>query len=160
MAYPQGFTYVSGPKFIREFNLASACTVVAFQPVVTDSTGSIIESLATMAWLTGFILHRAVDSVPAGKCLVMIPGERTIWASICTAGATAANLASRNTGFHVKSGNSFYFDASAHSSYASNLYTIVPREDGSTIDSTDSSIWVQVNQAALVPFNPSGTVAL
>lgn len=156
MAYPQGFSYVKGPLVIQEFTQASATTFSVNSPVMIDSTGSIIESKATSGYLTGFALSNSSASVPAGKTLVFIPNERNIIVSICTTAASAANCASGSTGFHVKSGNTFFFVPSGVSAFGTNMYVIVPREDGSTIDSTDSSVWLVVNAAALSPFGQSG----
>lgn len=156
MAYPQGFSYIKGPLNIQEFTQASATTFSINSPVMIDSTGSIIESKATSGYITGFAMSNSSASVPAGKCIVVIPNERTIFASICTTGASAANCASGSTGFHVKSGNTFFFVPSGVSAFGTNLYTIVPREDGSTIDSTDSSVWLVVNGQNLLPFGQSG----
>lgn len=156
MAYPQGFSYVKGPLILQEYNQASASTFNIFSPVMIDSTGSIIESLATSGYITGFSTSLSSNSVPKGKCLVFQPNERTVIASICTTGASAANVASGSTGFHVKSGNTYFFVPSGVSAFGTNLYTVVPREDGSTIDSTDSSVWLVVNQANLLPFGQSG----
>lgn len=140
MAYQPGFTYVSGPLSIREFNLASTATVRANNPVMLNGASDIIESLATAQTLAGFIQHDAANSVPAGKCLVVVPTERTIFASIVTGGVAASTVSSGATLGHAKTGNNFYVTTSPTTA----IYVVVPREDGSTIDSTDSSVWVQV----------------
>ena len=140
MAYPPGFTYVYGPVQIREFNLTSTTTVKINNPVMISGAGTIIESLATAQTLAGFIQHDAANSVPAGKCLVMVPSERAVFASIVTGGVAASALSSGATLGHAKTGNNFYVTGSPTTA----IYVVVPREDGSTIDSTDSSVWVQV----------------
>ena len=144
MAYLKGaFTYVSGPLFIREFNLASAATVKQGMPVKLDGAGNIIESLGTDSVLAGFILHDAANSVPAGKCLLAIPGDaRTVFVATSGSGVAASNLSSGATLGQFKSGNSWFLSASG--STISAMYVVVPREDGSTLDSTDSSVFVQV----------------
>ena len=143
MAYPQGFTYVSGPVFIREFNSESTATYAALQPVMLSNNNfKITESSGTASSIVGFSMHRAVDSVPAGKVLVSIPADRTIYASICSNNIAASALSSGLTMGITKSGNTFYSVAAGSAVTA--LFVIVPREDGSTIDSTDSSVWVQV----------------
>lgn len=148
MAYQPGFTYVSGPVFIREFNLTSTATVKQNNPVMISGAGTIIESLATSQTLAGFIQHDAVNSVPAGKCLVLVPTERAIFASIVTGGVAASALSSGATLGHAKTGNNFYVTGSPTTA----IYVVVPREDGTTIDSTDSSIWVQVIGQQVRPF--------
>ena len=141
MAYPQGFTYVSGPVFIREFNSESTATYAALQPVMLSNNNfKITESSGTASSIVGFSQHRAVDSVPAGKVLVSIPADRTVYASICSNNVAASALSSGATIGMVKSGNTFYLQSSA----ATALFVVVPREDGSTIDSADSSVWIQV----------------
>lgn len=149
MGYQPGFTYVSGPTFIREFNLASASTVKANNPVMLNGASDIIESLATAQTIAGFILHDAANSVPAGKCLVTIPTERAIFASIVTGGVAASGLSSGATLGQAKTGNFFYVTGSPTTA----IYVVVPREDGSTIDSTDSSVFVQVIGQQVRPFN-------
>ena len=151
MAYQPGFTYVSGPSFIREFNLTSTTTVKANNPVMISGAGTIIESLATAQTLAGFIIHDAANSIPAGKCLVMVPADRTVFASIVTGGVAASGLSSGATLGHAKTGNNFYVTGSPTTA----IYVVVPREDGSTIDSTDSSIFVQVIGQQQRPFGLS-----
>jgi hypothetical protein len=149
MAYPPGFTYVSGPEpVIREFNLTSTATVRRNNPVMISGAGTIIESLATAQTLAGFIVHNAVDSLPAGKCLVAVPQSGTIFASIITGGVAASGLSSGATLGHAKTGNDFYVTGSPTTA----IYVVVPRGDGSTINSTDSSIWVQVIGQQVRPF--------
>ena len=149
MAYQPGFTYVSGPVQLREFNLASTATVKANNPVMLNGASDIIESLATSQVFAGFIQHDAANSVPAGKCLVLVPTERAIFASIVTGGVAASGLSSGATLGHAKTGNNFYVTGSPTTA----IYVVVPREDGSTIDSTDSSVWVQVIGQQIRPFN-------
>lgn len=151
MGHPKGgFAYVSGPSSIRAFNLNSAATVKAFMPVRMNGAGNIIESQGTDSILAGFIQHDAANSIPPGKCLVMVGTPQTVFVGTAAAGVTASNASSQLTLGQFKSGNSWYFDASG--STVSALYVIVPREDGSTLDSTDSSIWVQIIQAQSSPF--------
>ena len=152
MPYLKGaFTYVSGPLFIREFNLASAATVKQGMPVKLDGASNIIESLGSDTVLAGFILHDAVNSVPAGKCLVAVPADgRTIFAGTGNTSVTASVASSGATLGQVKSGNSWFLVASG--STISAMYVVVPREDGSTLDSTDSSVFVQVIASAGRPF--------
>ena len=145
-----GFGYVSGPLSIRAFNLKSTATVKAFMPVRVNGAGDLIESQGTDSILAGFILHDAANSVPPGKALVMVPTAQTVFVGTAAAGVTASVASSQLTLGQFKSGNSWYLDASG--STVSALYVVVPREDGSTLDSTDSSIWVQVIQETTSPF--------
>lgn len=148
MAYPPGFTYVSGPVQLREFNLTSTTTVKANNPVILIGAGTISESLATAQTLAGFIQHDAANSVPPGKCLVLVPTARTVFASLLSSGVAASGCSSGLTLGHAKTGNNFWLMGSPTTA----IYIIVPREDGSTIDSTDSSIWVQVIGNQVRPF--------
>jgi hypothetical protein len=141
---------VSGPADIRAFNLASTATVKAFQPVKINAAGAIVESLGTDSVLAGFILHDAANSVPPGKCLVMVPNDDTIFAGTAAAGLTS-NTSSGQTLGVTKSGNSWYLEVSASTKIG--MFIVVLREDGSTIDSNDSSVWVQVIQGASYPFH-------
>lgn len=145
-----GFGYVSGPLSIRAFNLKSTATVKAFMPCRVNGAGDLIESQGTDSILAGFILHDAANSVPPGKALVVVPTAQTVFVGTAAAGVTASVASSQLTLGQFKSGNSWYFMASG--STVSALYVIVPREDGSTLDSTDSSIWVQVIQEPTSPF--------
>jgi hypothetical protein len=152
LAYIKGaFTYVSGPLFIREFNLNSAATVKQGMPVRLNGAGNLIESQGTDSILAGFILHDAVNSVPSGKALVAVPGDgRTIFVATAAAGVTASLASSGLTLGQIKSGNSWFLSASG--STVSAMYVVVPREDGSTLDSTDSSVFVQVIGNLADPF--------
>lgn len=151
MGHPKGgFNYVSGPLSVRAFNIASAATVKAFMPCRMNGAGNIIESQGTDSILAGFILHDAANSTPAGKCLLMVGTPQTVFVGTAASGVVASNSSSQLTLGQFKSGNSWYFDASG--STVSALYVIVPREDGSTLDSTDSSIWVQIIQAQSSPY--------
>ena len=151
MGHPKGgFGYVSGPLSIRAFNLNSAATVKAFMPCRVNGAGNLIESQGTDSILAGFILHNAADSLPAGKALVMVGTPETVFVGTAAAGVAASTASSQLTLGQIKSGNSWYFSLSA--STVSALYVIVPRNDGSTLDSTDSSIWVQIIQAQSSPF--------
>jgi len=149
MGYLPGFTYVSGPEpVIREFNLNSSATVRGRNPVMLNANGDIIESLATAQTLAGFIAHNAADSLPAGKCLVAVPTAGTVFASLVTGGVAASGLSSGATLGHAKTGNYFYVTGSPTTA----IYVVVPRGDGSTVDSADSSIWVQVIGHQVRPF--------
>ena len=68
-------------------------------------------------------------------------------------GTVASNLSSGATLGQAKSGNSWYLQKSGSTVTA--LYVVVPREDGSTLDSTDSSVFVQVLGIVPRPFNES-----
>jgi hypothetical protein len=151
MAFPKGgFFYVSGPSSIRAFNLKSTATVKAFMPVRVNGAGDLIESQGTDSILAGFILHDAANSVPSGKALVIVGTPTTVFAGTAASGVGASTASSQLTLGMFKSGNSWYLDASG--STVSALFVVVPREDGSTLDSTDSSIWVQIIQAQSSPF--------
>lgn len=160
MAYLKGgFGYVSGPLSIRAFNLKSTATVKAFMPCRVNGAGDLIESQGTDSILAGFILHDAANSVPPGKALVMVPVPgQTVFVGTAAAGVTASLASSQLTLGQFKSGNSWYLDASG--STVSALYVVVPREDGSTLDSTDSSIWVQVIQETVSPFGMDVTAII
>jgi hypothetical protein len=152
MGHPKGgFTYVSGPLNIRAFNLKSTVTVKAFMPVRQNGAGDLIESQGTDSTLAGFILHDAANSVPAGKALVLVAADRTVFVGTAGAGVTASTASSGLTLGIQKSGNSWYFANSASTQSA--MFIVVPREDGSTLDSTDSSVWVQVLGSAKYPFD-------
>ncbi len=151
MGHPKGgFNYVSGPLTIRAFNLNSAATVKAFMPCRVNGAGNLIESQGTDSVLAGFILHDAANSVPPGKALVMVPTAQTVFIGTAASGVGASTASSQLTLGQFKSGNSWYLDASG--STVSALYVVVPREDGSTLDSTDSSIWVQAIQEVVTPY--------
>jgi hypothetical protein len=151
MGHPKGgFGYVSGPVNIRAFNLKSTATVKAFMPCRVNGAGDLIESQGTDSVFAGFILHDAVNSVPSGKALVMVPTSQTVFIGTAASGVGASTASSQLTLGQFKSGNSWYLDASG--STVSALYVVVPREDGSTLDSTDSSIWVQAIQEVVTPY--------
>ena len=149
MAYPDGFTYVSGPYELRRFNVLSTATFKARVPVNLSAARVIQEMPIVSNYITGIAMNDAANSIYGSEILVMVPNEQTVFATITDTGL-AASVLSQGFSYNIKkSGNNFRLDTA---SQATARVTIVPRGDGTTIDSTDSSIFVQFLQTFIYPF--------
>ena len=158
MAYPNGFSYVKGPVEFVLSTLSSTCTVRARNPVTVGGLGrTIIEAASTSTTIYGIAVHDAADSIYPGKMLVEIPTPGTVYATkIQTGVATSLTSAGQAYGIE-KSGNYLRLDAD---SAQTALIKIVPRGDYTTVDSTDSSVYVQFLGNALGVFHSNASVTL
>ena len=140
MAYPLGFTYVKGPIRYLLSTISSTCTVKARNPVSLTGLGrTIVEASSTQSSVWGIATHDAADSIYPGKMLVEIPTEQTIYATQVQTGVAASALSAGQAYAIEKSGNYIRLDAD---SQVTAKLLIVPRDDGSTVDSNDSSVFV------------------
>jgi len=149
VAYPDGFTYISGPYDLRRFQVLSTATFKARAPVSLGGARTIQESTASNLYIAGIAMNDAANSVYGSEILVMIPNEQTVFATICDTGLAASALSAGFSYNFKKSGNNFRLDTA---SQATARVTIVPRGDGTTLDSTDSSVYVQFLQTFVYPF--------
>ena len=113
---------------------------------VTIGLGGLVTEVATSdeSFIFGIARNDAADSlggVLAGKCLIEIPTGDTIYAIKCGTAGTASEF-SVGMSFDIeKSGN--YVIGNEDSS-TTPFVTVIPRDDFSTIDSADSTVWVQI----------------
>lgn len=139
MAYPDGFNYVSGPLRYVLSTVSSTATFVARVPVTLNDDRSVGEAASDTTALFGVAHHNAADSIYAGKCLIEIPTGQTVYAvKVQTGVATSALSIGQSYGIE-KSGNYLRVDTD---SQATPFVTLVPRDDGSTCDSADSTVFV------------------
>lgn len=157
MAYPDGFTYVSGPYDLRRFVVTSTSTFVARNPVILSGARTVIESNATRPYIIGIAQNDAASSIYGSEILVHVPTEQTVYATKVATGTAASSLSAGLAYNIAKSGNYFRLDVS---SQASACAMIVPRGDGSTINSADSSVYVQFLKDFLGPFASNQSSAL
>lgn len=139
MAYPDGFNYVSGPLRYVLSTVSSTATFVARVPVTLNDDRSVGEAASDTTALYGVAHHNAADSIYAGKCLIEVPTGQTVYAvKVQTGVATSALSIGQSYGIE-KSGNYLRVDTD---SQATPFVTLVPRDDGSTCDSADSTVFV------------------
>lgn len=165
MAYAPGFTYVSGPYDIRRSVISSGQTYTRGQPVTLEGLGNTVK-IATSASssIFGIALQDAGQSIYGSEVLILVPNEQTVFASFCTGAAASAlsaglfyNLKTTVTTVSTITGvqTSYANLVVDSSSTASALVGIVSRGDGTTVDSTDSSVFVQFLGNKLAPFAPT-----
>jgi len=141
MAFPNGWSYVKGPiKYVRS-NVSSICTVKARNPVTLDAGRRVIEAASDTTGIYGIASHDAADSIYPGVMLVEVPQAETIYAIKVGTGAAASELSIGQSIGLEKSGNYIIGD---EDSGTSPLVTIVPRDDGTTLDSADSTVFVHI----------------
>jgi hypothetical protein len=141
MAYQDGFTYVEGPiKYVRS-TVSSTATFRGRNIVTLSDDRTLIEAGSDTSLIFGIAGHDAAGSIYAGSCLVEIPTADTIYAVKIQTGV-AASAVSAGQGYGIeKSGNYLRLDTD---SQATPMLIIVPRQDGTTIDSADSSVFVHI----------------
>jgi len=157
VAYPDGFTYISGPYEMRRFTVLSTATFKARAPVSIGGARTIQESTASNLYIAGIAMNDAANSIYGSEILVMVPNEQTVFATICDTGLAASVLSAGFSYNFKKSGNNFRLDTA---SQATARVTIVPRGDGTTLDSTDSSVYVQFLGQFVYPFASQVSTAL
>lgn len=157
MAYPNGFNYVSGPLRYVLSAVSSTATFVARVPVTLSDDRTLIEADSDSTAIFGIAHHDAANSIYAGKCLVEVPTEQTVYAVKVQTGV-ATSLLSIGQSYGVeKSGNYLRLDAD---SQATTYLTIVPREDGSTCDSADSTVFVTILGDRLGVFGSNASISI
>src|SRR5580765_5823780 len=118
MAYPDGFTYVSGPYELRRFNVVSTATFKKGCLVNLNAARTIQEYgvAAGGNYITGIAQNDAASSVYGSEILVMVPNEQTVFATLCNTGL-AASVLSQGFSYNVKkSGNNFRLDTASQAS--------------------------------------------
>jgi len=130
-------------------NIASAATFTAGNPVALDGARNLIWGNSDTTQFFGIALNDAGDSLPgigAGKALVAIPEPETVFSTICETGEVASALSVGQTYGLERSGNYMRINPD---SQATTHVVIVGRQDGQTIDSADSSVFVRFLGASL-----------
>ena len=157
MAYPNGFTYISGPVKYVLSTLSSTCTVKARNPVTLSDDRSVIEAASDSTAIYGISAHDAANSIYPGMILIEIPEPETVYATKVQTGVAASELSVGQSHGIEKSGD--YFRADVDSTQT-NMLTIVPRGNFATHDSADSSIFVHWNGDFLGVFSSNASVGI
>ena len=155
MTYQNGWTYVKGPIHYVRSTVSSTATFVARNPVTLSDDRTLIEAASDSTAIFGIAAHDAADSIYAGVCLVEVPTPETQYAIKVGTAAVASELSIGQSIGLIKSGNFIIGD---EDSGTSPMVTIVPREDGSTIDSTDSTVLVTILGDVLGVFGSNASV--
>lgn len=153
MAYLNGFNYVMGPYKEFQSTVSSTATFKAGNPVQfgLGRALTIADSQATM--IVGIAQHDAANSIYPGKMQVLTIFPETVFA-VKTATNIAASALSAGQAMDLAVTGNYSVPANSRVTPA---VIIVPRPDGSTIDSTDSSIWVQFLGIKLGPYASSAS---
>lgn len=153
-AAPGGFVYRSGPYQIRKFSCASTVTFRKGQPVTFSSATNhnIIELAGNGNDIVGIAVSQGGSQGSLGsrfstRAEVLVPEETTVFEVIC-----ATNLGSIFTAGEVldinKSGNYHRPVDSRNSAFV----VLLPREDGTVLDSTNSTVLVSFLKSRLSAF--------
>jgi hypothetical protein len=157
MAFPNGWSYVKGPiKYVLS-TISSTCTVKARNPVTLSDDRTILEADSDSTAIYGIAAHDAADSIYAGKMLVEIPEATTVYA-IKIGTSAAASEVSVGQSFDIeKSGN---YLIGNEDSCGSPMVTVVPRDDFSTLDSADSTVFITILGDKLGVFGSNASVSI
>lgn len=158
MAFPLGFTYISGPYELRRFNILSTATFKGRNPVQLGGARTVIEaSVTTSPGIIGIAMNDAANSIYNGEILVMVPNQETVFATQVQTGVAASALSAGQAYNLEKAGDYWRVDTD---SQASAKAVIVPRGDGTTINSADSSVFVQFMANWLYPYSSTASQTL
>ena len=152
-SYGNGFQYVSGTHKTFWSTVSSTATFKAGNPVQYGLGRTLTEADSQATMIVGIAQHDAANSIIAGQILVLAAYPDTVFASKIATNIAGSALSVGQAMDLTKSGN-FVRPANSRVTPA---VVIVPREDGSTIDSTDSSIWVQFLGVKFGPYASSAS---
>jgi hypothetical protein len=157
MAFPNGFHYVSGPVKRVLSTVSSTATFRRGCPVTLSDDRTVIEADSDSTAIYGIACHDAADSIRAGTCLVEIPTNETVYAGKIGTAAAASEVSAGQSVAIEKSGNYFILN---EDSQTTEMVTIVPRDDFSTLDSDDSTVFFQWNGDHLGVFNSNASIVI
>lgn len=156
-SYADGFSYVKGPFETFVSTISSTATFRKGAPLTLSDDRSLIEADSDSTALVGIAMHDAANSVYAGKALVQKILPNTIFATKIETDV-ASSLISAGQSYNIeKSGNNLRLDVDSQSTP---MVTIVPREDGTTINSGDSSVWVTFLQDKIGLYASNASVSI
>jgi len=156
-SYPKGFSYVKGTFQTFRSAISSTATFKGGNPVAYSYGRTLVEAASNSTQIVGIALHDAANSIYAGSCLVQRLFPDTVFATIVQTGVSASALSAGEVYGIEKSGNHLRIDPDSRTTP---MVVIVPRDDGSTIDSTDSSVWVMFLGQVIGPFTSSTSTTL
>lgn len=138
-----GFKSGTGEWIYRTFTVTSTSTLSPGTAVAYAAARTVSEYSGGQAGILGFITHDSMNSLPAGKVVVAIPGrDATAWLDVPSNLAASALSAGESYGIY-KVGNLCSFITDAAYSAASRCVTST-----GVYDSTLSRIEVTINSVA------------
>ena len=158
MAYPLGFTYVSGPVRYVTSTVSSTATFKARNPLALGLGYTCIEATSVSTAIFGIACNDAANSLPgqAGKVLVEIPMPETVYACQVQTGVATSATSIGLVYAIEKSGNYLRIDTD---SKTTPHLVLVGDEFGNTVNSADSSCYVRFLANSLQIFSSSASVA-
>jgi hypothetical protein len=161
MAYPGGFNYVSGGKRIVYSAVSSTATFVAGNPVTLHPCRALLEMRDSKETaIVGIAMADAANSIGGnltGLCPVLVPMPDTVFITNIATNVASSLLSQGQTGEIVKSGNYF---RPAFDSCVTPYVVIVPRGNGTTCDSADSTVMVSFLQDRLAHINSNASFVI
>lgn len=157
MAYQDGWNYVSGPMRYVLSTVSSTATFVGRNPVTLSDDRTLIEADSDTTAFFGIAAHDAADSIYAGKCLIEVPTAQTVYAIKIGTSAAASEVSAGQSIDIEKSGN---YLIGNEDSQTTPMVTIVPRDDGTTLDSADSSVFVNILGDKIGVFGSNASVSI
>src|SRR5574341_1560486 len=153
-----GFEYRSGPFECYLSTISSTATFRAGNPLTLSDDRTLIEAASDTTAVVGIALSNAADSLGgslAGKALVLklLPGM--VFETTVQTGVASSALSTAQSYGIEKSGNFLRIDPD---SQATVLVSIVGYPDGTTVDSTNSSVMVQFLQNVVGLFASNASV--
>lgn len=162
MAFPnRGFQYVQGTYELRRSAVSSTATFKAGNPVTLSDDRTLIEADSDSTAIFGIAQNDAGDSLAGagntGLCNVLIPYPDTVF-EVKIETDVAGSALSIGQSYNIeKSGDYLRVDVD---SQATPFVTIVPRGDGSTLDSANSTIYVQFLKDKIGVFGSNASVVI
>jgi len=158
--YPNGWTYVSGPAPRMIWSTTSStATFKAFNPVTLSDDHSVIEAASDTTTILGIAQHDAAQSlggIRANQILVALPQQETVYAVKIENGESASALSIGMAYGIEKSGN--YLRPDPDSRVTPHV-VLVGRDNGTLIDSTDSSVFVRFLGDSLGLYTSAASIA-
>ena len=123
--------------------------MAARNPVTLSNDRTVIEAASDTTAIFGIATNNAADSLPgslSGKVLIEIPTDETVYAIKIGTGAATSEVSIGQSFEIEKSGNFLIgnFLIGNEDSQGTNMVIVVPRDDGATLDSADSTVFVTI----------------
>lgn len=156
----RGFQYIQGTREIRRSAVSSTATFLEGNPVTLSDDRALIEVDSDTTAIFGIAENDAANTlggVQSGLILVSIPYPDTVYVSQVQTGVASSVLSIGQSYGIEKAGDYFRVDTD---SQATPFVTLVPRGDGSTIDSVDSSVYVSFLQNTIGVFASNASIVI
>ena len=142
MAYPLGFTYVSGDVERVWSDVSSTATFLRGMVVTLSNDHTVIAAASDTTTIYGVAENDAANSLAgaSGKALILVPNRDTIFASQVQTGV-ATSATSQGMSYNLEqAGNYLRVDTDSRTTP---LVQIVGDQYGNTVRSVDSSVFVK-----------------